>query len=267
MDRRSFFTVLAAGLIGASVGRSTASLTGPSPQLADALAAPREQPRPAPVASSRPPGVVPVAPPVGEVSRLPGPATTLALTVDDGTSTEVVGAFVDLASRTGVRLTFFPNGSYRSWTDVAPALRPLVESGQVSFGNHTWSHPDLTTLSDQQVADEITRADDFLRATYGVGSTPFLRPPYGAHTDRVDRVAADLGHPTIALWDGTLGDDTIITPAQLLGYAQQWFHAQHIVVGHANHPTVTQVMSDLMTLIEERQLVTVTLADVWSTGA
>jgi len=264
MDRRSFFTVLAAGLIGAAVGRSTASPTGVSPQPED-LATPPGEPATVAAASTRPPGVVPVPLPLGEVSSLPGPATTLALTVDDGISTEVVAAFVDLASRTGLRLTFFPNGSYRSWTEVAPALRPLVESGQVSFGNHTWSHPDLTTLGDREVAEEISKADDFLRTTYGVSSAPFLRPPFGAHTNRVDRIAADLGHPTIALWNGTLGDDKEITSAELLGFAQQWFLAQHIVVGHANRPAVTGVMTDLMTLIEERQLVTVTLADVWST--
>jgi peptidoglycan/xylan/chitin deacetylase (PgdA/CDA1 family) len=149
MDRRSFFTVLAAGMIGAAVGRSTASPTGLSPELDGAPAADRGKAPTAQAPRSAPPGVVPVSPPVGEVSSLPGPATTLALTIDDGTSTEVVGAFVDLASRTGIRLTFFPNGSYRSWTEVAPDLRPLVESGQVCFGNHTWSHPDLTTLSDQ----------------------------------------------------------------------------------------------------------------------
>jgi peptidoglycan/xylan/chitin deacetylase (PgdA/CDA1 family) len=142
-----------------------------------------------------------------------------------------------------------------------------VDAGQVTLGNHTWSHPDLTTLGDQEVADEISRADDFLRTTFGVGSTPFLRPPFGAHTDRVDQIAADRGHPTIALWNGTLGDDKVITSDELLGYAQQWFLAQHIVVGHANRPTVTGVMTDLMTLIEERQLVTVTLADVWATDS
>ena len=267
MDRRSFLTVLAAGLVGAAVGRSTASPTGPAAQLADDLAVGRVRGRLAEPVDPRPPGVVPVPPPLGEVSRLPGPATTVALTIDDGTSTEVVSAYVDLATRTGVRLTLFPNGCYRSWTEVAPALRPLVESGQVSFGNHTWSHPDLATLDDRAVADEITRADDFLRTTYGVGPTPFLRPPFGSHTDRVDRIAADLGHPTIALWNGTLGDDRVIGPDELLAQARQWFLAEHIVIGHANHPAVVQVLPDLMALVQERQLITVTLADVWSTDA
>jgi peptidoglycan/xylan/chitin deacetylase (PgdA/CDA1 family) len=265
MDRRSLFTVLAAGVLGAAVGRSTASPTGPSPQL-DAGGGFRMKARTAGT-SPRPPGIHPVPPPVGVVWNLPEPATTLALTIDDGTNTEVVAAFVELATRTGIRLTFFPNGIYRSWTDVAPALRPLIESGQVSFGNHTWSHPDLATLGDREVAEEITRADDFLRDTYGASSAPFLRPPFGSHTDRVDQIAADLGHPTIALWNGTLGDDKLIGPEELLRYAQEWFIAQAMVVGHANRPTVTQVMPDLMRLIEERQLITVNLTDVWSTEA
>jgi peptidoglycan/xylan/chitin deacetylase (PgdA/CDA1 family) len=266
MERRQLFTVLAAGMLGAAVGRGTASPVEPPPQLEGARAY-RVKERVGRGSSPRPPGVVPVAPPVGVVSDLPGPVTTLALSIDDGTSTDVVRAFVDLATRTGIRLTFFPNGAYRSWTEVAPALRPLVESSQVSFGNHTWSHPDLTTCTDREVAEEITRADDFLRDVYGVSSAPFLRPPFGSHDDRVDRIAADLGHPTIALWNGTLGDHRVISPQELLGYAQQWFLAQTIVVGHANHPAVTKVMDDLVRLIEERQLVTVTLTDVWSLDA
>jgi len=266
MDRRSFFTVLAAGLIGAAVGRGTAGPDLGAPQPADAPAERWRTVEAAPTIT-RPPGIVPVPPPLGEVYELPGPAPTLALTIDDGTSTEVVAGYVDFAARTGVRLTFFPNGSYASWTDVAPALRPLVESGQVCFGNHTWSHPDLATISDGEVAEEITRAEDFLQQTYGVGSAPFLRPPFGSHDDRVDRIAADLGHPTIAMWNGTLGDDRMIGPAELLGHAQEWFLARTTVVGHANRPAVLQVLPDLQRLVEERQLVTVTLADVWSTDA
>ena len=266
MERRQFFTVLAAGLIGAAVGRSTASPDGPAAQLGEGTGAGKHAWTPAET-STRPAGVVPVPPPTGVVSSLPAPATTLALSIDDGTSTEVVAAYVDFAAATGVRLTFFPNGCYSSWAEVAPALRPLVESGQVAFGNHTWSHPDLATLGDREVAAEITQADDFLRDVYGVSSAPFLRPPFGSHTDRVDRIAADLGHPTIALWNGTLGDDRLIGPAELLGYAQQWFLAEHIVVGHANRPAVLEVMPEFQRLIAERQLVTVTLADVWSADA
>jgi peptidoglycan/xylan/chitin deacetylase (PgdA/CDA1 family) len=261
MERRQFLLALAAGLAAAAVGRGIDDPVRARP-------APRRTPEPA--AAVTPlgvPGVAPVAPPTGVVHGLPGEGKSLALTIDDGTSTEVVGAFAAFAADSGVRLTFFPNGCYRSWTDNAAALRPLVDSGQVAFGNHTWSHPDLTTLPDQQVAEEITRNQEFLRTTFGVRDTPFLRPPYGARNDRIDRIAADLGHPTVALWNGTFDDSRVLTADELLAAAREWFTAQTIVVGHANHPAITTVYGDLLALIADRGLRTVTLADVWATPA
>jgi peptidoglycan/xylan/chitin deacetylase (PgdA/CDA1 family) len=209
-------------------------------------------------------GLEPVDPPTGVVNALPGEGTSLALTIDDGTSSEVVAAFAAFAADTGVRLTFFPNGCYRSWEDNADALRPLLDSGQVAMGNHTWSHPDLTVLSDQEVADEIGRNRDFLWRMFGVRDSPFFRPPFGARDDRIDRIAADQGHPTIAMWNGTLDDSRVLTGTELMAAAQEWFTAQTIVVGHANHATVTTLYGDLVELIRDRGLRTVTLADVWA---
>jgi peptidoglycan/xylan/chitin deacetylase (PgdA/CDA1 family) len=260
---------MSAGLAGVATTRGAAGLGGPGPAPAPAAArrAVLDEGRPVPADASPAAARTPVGggPPTGVVSRLPGTGSSLALTVDDGTSTEVVAALVELARRTGLRLTFFPNGVYRSWADNARALRPMIESGQVAVGNHTWSHPDLTTLGDREIADQLTRNQKFLRDTLGVAHTPFFRPPYGAHDARVDRIAADVGHPTVVLWYGTLGDDRVLTPAQVLAAAQQWFQAQHIVIGHANHPAVTHVTDQLVELIHARRLQTVTLADVWPT--
>lgn len=202
-------------------------------------------------------------PPLGVVDRLPGRGESLALTIDDGTSTAVVAAFARFATDSGVSLTFFPNGCYRSWEENLPVLGPLVESGQVALGNHTWSHPDLTTLGDAEVAEEIGRNGEWLRATFGVDS-PFFRPPYGACDERVARIAADCGHPTVVMWNGTLDDSRVLTSDELMAAARRWFAAQTIVVGHANHDTVTTCYDRLLALINERGLRTVTLADVWA---
>jgi peptidoglycan/xylan/chitin deacetylase (PgdA/CDA1 family) len=259
MDRRRFLLVLAAGLVGASAGRGTAGLvdTGPTPVRTPAPAA-----AVAPVGPPLPP---PVLPPTGVVDALPGEGSGLALTIDDGTSSEVVAAFATFAADTGVRLTFFPNGCYRSWEDNADLLRPLIDSGQVALGNHTWSHPDLTRLGDREVADEIGRNRDFLAGTFGVRDSPFFRPPFGARDERIDRISADQGHPTVVMWNATLEDSRVLTPAELMAAARKWFAAQAVVVGHANHPAITTVYGELVDLIAERELRTVTLADVWAT--
>jgi peptidoglycan/xylan/chitin deacetylase (PgdA/CDA1 family) len=261
MERRRFLLGLAAGLAGAAVGRGVTGLVDTDPAgVTPSLAA-------ASVSTTEVPGPRPIRPPTGVVKALPGDGISLALTIDDGTNTEVVGAFAAFAAETGTRLTFFPNGCYRSWEDNATALRPLVDSGQVALGNHTWSHPDLTTLGDREVAEEIGRNRDFLRSVFGMRDSPFFRPPFGARNERIDRIAADEGHPTVVLWNGTLQDSRVLTAAELMAAAREWFAAQRIVVGHANHATVTTVYGDLLGLIAERGLRTVTLADVWATPA
>ena len=268
VDRRSFLLVLAAGLTAAAAARGS---EGPQPPSRTPAAAPDGPPRDVPgtvearPASDAGAGAAPAPPPAGVVSHLPGPGARLALTIDDGTSSEVVAAFTALAAGTGIRLTFFPNGRYDSWRENAPALRPLVDSGQVALGNHTWSHPDLTTLDDAVVAEEIRRNAEFLGDVFGVHDSPFFRPPYGARDERIDRIAADLGHPTVAMWNGTMDDARPVSGDQLVAAAQRWFVPRAVVVGHANARTVTTVFDRLLAVLEERGLRTVTLADVWAT--
>ena len=266
MDRRGFLLALAAGLAGAAVGRGATSVVGTE-------LAPAAPPPPAPslaAAAVSTTGVSapgPVLRPAGVVKALPGEGTSLALTIDDGTNTEVVAAFAAFAAESGTRLTFFPNGCYRSWEENAAVLRPLVESGQVALGNHTWSHPNLMTLTDGEVAEEIARNREFLRTVFGVRDTPFFRPPFGVRNERIDRIAAEQGHPTVVLWNGSLGDSRLLTAEALMAAARKWFMGQRIVVGHANHAAVTTVYGDLLALVAERGLRTVTLADVWATPA
>ncbi len=204
-----------------------------------------------------------VPPPTGVLSRLPGDGNLLALTVDDGASTDVVSAFAAFCRDSGTRLTFFVNGANASWSANAAALRPMVDSGQVQLGNHTWSHPYLTRISAAAVTDQIQRNKDFLQNTYGVDGTPYFRPPYGVHTAATDKIAADLGYPTITLWSATVGDSRVINEQQLTDDARQAFVGQQIVLAHANLPPITHTYPQLLDIIASRSLQTVTLNDVF----
>lgn len=199
----------------------------------------------------------------GVLSQLPGSGDLLALTVDDGTNSEVVRAYTQFAKDTGIRLTYFVNGTYDSWTDNLALLRPLVESGQIELGNHTWSHPDLTTLSKGDIAKQLMRNDEFLKKTYGVGAKPYWRPPYAKHNAAVDAVAADLGYSVPVLWSGSLSDSTLITEEYIVKMADQYFTPQSIVIGHLNHLPVTHVYPQLVDIIRARNLRTVTFNDVF----
>lgn len=255
-------TLLAAGAVGALAGCASA-VAGETDDDAALPAQGSATPGPAAPELRRPPAAsARVAVPPGTLTALPGPGANLALTVDDGTDPEVVAAYIRFARDTGARFTFFVTASYDSWTIHRDALRPLVDSGQIQLGNHTWDHPDLTKLSSSAVADQLRRTQTFLRKQFGVDGTPFFRPPYGFHNAAVDSVAADLGYSTPTLWYGSLSDSSVITEDYLLECARKYFTAQAVVIGHANHPAVTHVYPRLVDIVRERNLAMVTLNDV-----
>jgi peptidoglycan/xylan/chitin deacetylase (PgdA/CDA1 family) len=201
--------------------------------------------------------------PSGDLSILPGHDSRLALTVDDGASVEVVAAYAEFCRDSGTRLTFFVNGANESWAVNAPLLRPMVDSGQIQMGNHTWSHPDVTRVGADDVADQIGRNAEFLQNTYGVDAAPYFRPPYGAHNRETDRIAAEFGYTSITLWSSSLDDARLLPEPELIANAEMSFQPGQIVLAHANLPPVTHCYSTLIDIIHSRGLQTVTLREAF----
>ena len=265
LDRRRFLVAMAATVAAAGVSWCAADGSTPAVARADVLGS-----APGPIIPVLPKLLPPPGPgsrvalPGGSVLKtLPGDGDLLAWTVDDGVDTDVVRLYTKFAKDTGVRLTYFVTGGYRSWTENAALLRPLVDSGQIQLANHTWTHADLTRLTPGQVAEELKSTDAFLRNAYGVDAAPYFRPPYGHHNAQVDAVAADLGYRVPTLWRGDLRDSALLTEDQIAKMAYQSFIPQNVVIGHLNHPPVTHVYGQLVEIIRSRRLRTVTLNDVF----
>lgn len=263
MDRRKFLTALASATVLAGCARlSATSSADVAPTIATTTPTSTPPPEPLLLPPPRQPKIA--LPGGGTLTRLPGDGDQLALTLDDGVNSEVVRLYTQFAKDTGARLTYFVNGINDSWTDNAKLLRPLVESGQIQLGNHTWSHPDLTTVSKNDVAQQLTKNHDFLRKTYGIDAAPYFRPPYGNHNSTVDAVAAELGYTVPTLWYGSLSDSKLITEDYIVKMANQYFTPQAIVIGHLNYLPVTHVYGQLVDVIRARKLRLVTLNDVFA---
>ena len=58
-------------------------------------------------------------------------------------------------------------------------------------------------------------------------------------------------------------DDGTSRGEQVLQGAKKWFQPERVVIGHANHPGVTEIYPKLVELIRARNLQTVTLRDVF----
>ena len=67
------------------------------------------------------------------------------------------------------------------------------------LGNHTYSHVDLTRVSDRRFFTELDRTQGLIRRFAGA-ATHWLRPPYGAVNSRVRALAGRRGY-RVAVWD------------------------------------------------------------------
>ena len=199
----------------------------------------------------------------GPQTGLPGEGKYIAWTVDDGADPEVVRAYAEFSRRTGTRLTFFINGQYPAFKQHRDLLLPLVKSGQLQIANHTYSHAALTSLTDEQIVQELTRNDEEIRRLFGVSSKPYFRPPYGYYDERVLAAAASCGFTRPVLWYGSLADSSNISSAEVYAYAEKYALAQHIVIGHLNYRGVVSELDRIRALLDRRGLTTVTIRDYY----
>jgi peptidoglycan/xylan/chitin deacetylase (PgdA/CDA1 family) len=86
------------------------------------------------------------------------------------------------------------------WAQTNPALVQRMASEGHLVANHTYSHPDLRTVSDEAVLNELARTDAAISALTKRTTKPFVRPPYGAQDARVNRLFGNAGFRYDVLW-------------------------------------------------------------------
>ncbi len=131
-----------------------------------------------------------------------------------------------------VPATIFVGGGWAQREE--PALVELARSPLFEIGNHTFTHPHLTQLTDAQIRDELLRTQ--VEVASLTGRTPTLfRPPYGEYDARVLRVAAELGLTTVE-YDLPSGDpDVHATKQSLVEWVLREARPGSIIVMHINH--------------------------------
>jgi peptidoglycan/xylan/chitin deacetylase (PgdA/CDA1 family) len=118
----------------------------------------------------------------------PGSGRTVALTFDDGPGPETA-AMIRVLEDAGVTATFFNVGVNMT---VRPELVRVQETQGFTPSNHSWSHPDMTTLSASAQGTEMDRASAQQRTLTGA-SPCFFRPPYGAYNGATLSAARSRG--------------------------------------------------------------------------
>src|SRR5271154_129266 len=118
--------------------------------------------------------VAPGAQLFGRTLRRLDDASCMAITFDDGPNPAVTPGLLELLARHNAPATFFLIGQrVRAFPGLA---REIAERGH-AVGNHTETHPSLTFLSPQRIAEELERCDDAIMAGAGEKAR-WMRSPY-----------------------------------------------------------------------------------------
>jgi peptidoglycan-N-acetylglucosamine deacetylase len=149
--------------------------------LATTLTSPAPQPT---VAAPRPATTTVATAPVAY-------AGTVYFTLDDGPHPTWTPKMLAILRKYGAKAVFFEVGqNVASYPSITRSLRYYG----MKIGNHTWSHPDLTTLSSTSVTSQLNKMESAL------GYRPrCVRPPYGATNSRIATIIANRGQRQI-LW-------------------------------------------------------------------
>lgn len=126
----------------------------------------------------------------------------VALTFDDGPHPTVTPAILDTLREAGIPATFFVVGEN---VDAYPwIVQDILDDPLFEVGNHSFRHPNLAELDDDDALDEV---DDTHQALLDQGAMPrFFRFPYGAtHCRLADRVRDGWGY-RIAGWHADTAD-------------------------------------------------------------
>lgn len=118
------------------------------------------------------------------------------LTFDNGYENGYTAKILDVLKKEKVSATFFVTGHY---LNTQPKLvKRMVKEGHI-VGNHSWSHPDLTRVSDEKLAEELEKVKKKTEEITGVKTMKYLRPPRGIFSERTIDLANKQGY-THVLW-------------------------------------------------------------------
>jgi len=105
----------------------------------------------------------------------------IALTFDDGPHPRYTEEILDILKEYGVRATFFVVGSNVE-ANLDLVKREIAEGHEI--GNHTYSHPHLTSIGSEELIREMEMTESILREMTGCCPRLF-RPPEGVYSQTV----------------------------------------------------------------------------------
>lgn len=179
---------------------------------------------------------------IGDTSK-----NIIYLTFDAGFENGNTEKILDALKKHNVKATFFLVGNY---IETSPELvERMVEEGH-TIGNHTYSHPDMSKISDEEsFKKELQSLESLYKETTGQELLKIYRPPQGKYCVSNLEMADKLGYKTI-FWSLAYVDwyeNKQPTKEEAFNKLLKRIHPGAIVLLHSTSKTNGDILDELLT--------------------
>jgi peptidoglycan/xylan/chitin deacetylase (PgdA/CDA1 family) len=181
--------------------------------------------------------VLPPVPPerVGLITNGDRATYKVALTFDvcqsEGDLSGYDAEIVRILTETSTPATFFLGGEWMR--DHPTETLELANNPLFAIGNHSWSHRDLSSITPEEIQQEILLTQEYMFNTLGY-QTNLFRLPFGTYSDTALNLLGGNGLYVIQ-WDVVSGDpDPNIDAPSMIDWVLQQVQPGSIIIMHAN---------------------------------
>lgn len=173
------------------------------------------------------------------------------LTFDAGYENGFTESILDTLKKHNVRAVFFLVGNYVSTSpDI---VKRMIKEGH-TVGNHTMTHPDMSSISDMEsFKKEIEGLETLYKETTGKELTKLYRPPQGKFSTENLKMAQKLGYTTV-FWSLAYADwnnDSQPTREQAFDKLLPRIHDGAVVLLHSTSKTNCEILDELLSKWED----------------
>ncbi len=192
------------------------------------------------------------------ITRVRSARPVVAMTFDDGPHHSLTPQLLDILAYRGIRATFYVIGSRVA---RQPELTRRIAADGHEIGNHTWSHPSLSALSDAAVLSELDRTTQAI--VDAVGRAPVtMRPPYGnLHGRQRLMVHRERSFPTV-LWSVDPEDWRRPGPGVVASRIVNASHPGAVILAHDIQSGTVRAMPDTLDTLIARGYQFVTVSEL-----
>ena len=169
------------------------------------------------------------------------------LTFDAGFENGNTEPILDALKKHNAPATFFVVGHY---LETAPELvKRMVAEGH-TVGNHTWHHPDMSSISSKEAfSEEMGMVEEKYKELTGEELVKFYRPPQGKYNLENLKMAQELGYKTF-FWSLAYVDwyqDKQPSHEEAFEKLTKRIHPGAVVLLHSTSKTNGEILDELLT--------------------